>query len=93
MANLSEKDLAHNSLSDCASRGDFAGIALLLAQGADPCRNYSEALLRASSFGHAECARLLIPVSDPKANNCHALRNAAAHGHAECVKLLIPACE
>lgn len=74
----------------CAKRGDSAGIARLISQGADPAAKNSRALQYAAEDGHQDCVRLLIPISDPKARFSHALRWASRNGHLECVKLLIP---
>lgn len=65
-------------------------IKALIAEGADPRADKSEALRWAAWHGHADCVRLLIPLSDPKAYGSQALREAALHGRTECVKLLIP---
>lgn len=84
------QDLLNQELIDAAISGDREEIARLLALGADPFADESEALRAAAHKGHAECVRLLIPVSDPYADESGALRWAARHGQLECVKLLIP---
>lgn len=80
----------NNRLVTCSLVGDLAGVASLLAQGADPHYGKSVALRIAAEQGHSECVEVLIPVSDPMAKDSLALRVAACYGHAECVKLLIP---
>ena len=80
----------NQTLMSCAECGDLAGLARLLAQGADPRHGGSPALRLAAGNGHVECVKLLIPLSDPKANNSEALRWAAEAGHTDCVRLLIP---
>lgn len=80
----------NNQLAFSAFTGDHTQLALLLAQGADPCLTNSQPLALAAHNGHAECVKLLVPVSDPKTRNSEALRRSAENGHAECVRLLIP---
>lgn len=90
MADISCSDL-DDQLVRCAAANDVAGIANLLARGANPLHRDSFALSMAAAQGHDQCLRLLIPASEPKAGFSLALRWAAQNGHAECVRLLIPA--
>lgn len=89
---------AINNLSDlhiderlirCVRFDDLAGVASLLAQGADPHASDFTALRLAAHHGHVECLRLLIPVSGLAAAAFQCVRVAARGGHAECVRLLV----
>ena len=77
-------------LAHAAYMGSPAEMERLIAEGADPKADDSEALRLAARNGHLECVKLLIPHSDPATNDSAALRWAANYGHLECVKLLIP---
>lgn len=50
----------------------------------------TQALLKASAEGHADCVRLLIPHANVTHSKSQALFNAVQNGHVECVKLLLP---
>ena len=77
-------------LVDAAEAGASAKVSALLAKGAAPMCDSSQALQLAAKNGHVECVKLLLPVSDPQADEWYALRAAAHAGHVECVRLLLP---
>lgn len=84
----------NKELSRCAAGGcGLEEISRLIAQGADPKANGSEALYRAASCGHVECVRLLIQVSEPEAlgRGARALLWAAANGQVDLAALLLAA--
>ena len=80
-----------DELLHSAEIGDCVTLAALLAQGASPLAEDSDALLQASSHGHSECVRILAPISEPTALS-KALRLAVSSDNAACAKLLIAAC-
>lgn len=84
--------LLEGQLADLSTKGDFAGVSLLLSQGVNPASKSSNSrpLALAASRGHLSCVSILIPVSDAQSDGSLALRLAAQNGHAACVELLIP---
>ncbi|TBV69748.1 ankyrin repeat domain-containing protein [Pseudoxanthomonas winnipegensis] len=86
---FSQSDL-DGKLAHAAYMGSPTEVARLIADGANPRADDSEALLYAATEGHLECVKLLIPVSDPMADASRALIAAVEHGHQEIAMLLIP---
>lgn len=93
MTDILSSNIAHQ-LTSHAIHGDLAGIANLLALGADPNASQSVALRCAASNGHLECAKLLISAEAPSPTVVGAaLLAAASSGHASCVSLLMALCD
>lgn len=91
LENRSEAQRSLDSwLATLARDGSLSGLRELLAKGANPKADDSEALAAAAANGHADCVELLIPISTPKALFSRALDRAASRGHADCARLLIP---
>jgi len=103
-----ELPLADQELIDAAFHGDMDALRRLLptanaraqahARDANgqPRGEIGDALMHASSQGHANAVELLLPASRPTATNPErrtALMFAAARGHAECARLLLPVSE
>jgi len=103
-----ELPLADQQLIDAAFHGDMDALRRLLptanaraqahARDANgqPRGEIGDALMHASSQGHANAVELLLPASRPTAINPErrtALMFAAARGHAECARLLLPVSE
>jgi ankyrin repeat protein len=85
-----DQEKLNDRLLEAVKTGDLTALSQALNDGANAAANDSMALMRAASYGDAQCVKLLIPASNPLANGSQALVNAAVQGHAECVKLLIP---
>ena len=84
-------DAANSALLAASANGYDYIVSRLLAFGADPGANNSEALRIASANGNTRVVELILVTerADPAAQNNHALRAASAIGHTAIVKLLL----